>query len=145
MHCYSNISLLPPRPLQPFPRGAEFGFEAFEFGEGELVFAGHDFIWQRVERVAGEGGVGGGAEDDDDGRVFAGVRPVFAGVAEVEVHLAGVGVGEGAELEVEDDEAAQAAVEEDEVHAIAAPPMRRRRWRPTKAKSPPSSSRKASR
>ena len=47
-----------------------------------------------------------------------GVRPVFAGVVEVEVHLAGVGVGEGAELEVEDDEAAQAAVEEDEVHAI---------------------------
>ena len=47
-----------------------------------------------------------------------GVRPVFAGVVEVEVHLAGVGVGEGAELEVEDDEAAQAAVEKDEVHAI---------------------------
>jgi hypothetical protein len=32
--------------------------------------------------------------------------------------LAGVGVVEGAELEVDDDEAAQAAVEEDEVHAI---------------------------
>ena len=61
-----------PRPLQSLPRGAEFGFEAFEFGEGELVFAGHDFVGQGVERVAGEGVVGGGAEDDADGRVFAG-------------------------------------------------------------------------
>ncbi len=34
------------------------------------------------------------------------------------MHLAGVGVREGAELEVYDDEAAQAAVEKDEVHAI---------------------------
>ena len=98
------VSHIPPRPLQPPPRGAEFGFEAFDVGEGELVFAGHDFVRQRVERVAGEGGVGAGAEDEADGRVFVGVRPVFAGVVEVEVHLAGVGVGEGAELEVEDDE-----------------------------------------
>ena len=65
-------SPFPSRSLPPPPRGAEFGFEAFEFGEGELVFAGHYFVRQRVERVAGEGGVGGGAEDDADGRVFAG-------------------------------------------------------------------------
>ena len=56
--------------------------------------------------------------DEADGRAFIGVLPVLAGVVEVEVHLAGVGVGEGAELEINDDEAAQAAVEEEEVHAI---------------------------
>jgi len=83
-----------------------------------LVFPCHDFVRECVEGVAGEGGVGGGAEDDADGRIFAFLRPVLAGVAEVEVHLAGIGVVEGAEIEVNDDEAAQVAVEEDEVHAI---------------------------
>lgn len=66
----------------------------------------------------GEGGVGGGAEDDADRRVFAFVGPVLASVVAVEEHLAGVGVGVGAELEVDDDEAAQAAVKEDEIDAI---------------------------
>ena len=56
--------------------------------------------------------------DDADGRGFAIVGPVLAGVAEVEVHLADVSVGVGAEFQIDDDEAAQAAVEEDEVHAI---------------------------
>ena len=46
------------------------------------------------------------------------VGPVFAGVVEVEVHLAGVGVGELAELQVDDDQAAELAVEEEEVDAI---------------------------
>lgn len=65
-----------------------------------------------------ERGIGGRTEDDADGRVFAFVGPVFAGVAEVEVHLPGVRVIQRAELEVDDDETAQAAMEEDEIHAI---------------------------
>jgi len=81
----SSRRRFPPRPLQSLPRRGEFGFELFHGGEGELVFAGHDFVRERVEGVAGEGGVGGGAEDDADGRVFAFVGPVLAGVAEVEV------------------------------------------------------------
>ena len=42
--------------LQPLPRRGEFGFELFHGGEGELIFAGHDFVRERVEGVAGEGG-----------------------------------------------------------------------------------------
>ena len=69
-----------------------------------------------------------GAEDEADRRVLVGVRPVLAGVVEVEVHLPGVGVRELAELEVDDDEAAQPAVEEEQVDAIplvadAEPPL----------------------
>ena len=44
--------------------------------------------------------------------------PVLAGVVEVEVHLAGVGVRELAELEVDDDQAAQAPVEEEQVDPV---------------------------
>ena len=47
-----------PRPLQPFPRGGEFGSELFHGGEGELVFAGYDFVRECAEGVVGEGGVG---------------------------------------------------------------------------------------
>lgn len=49
-------------------------------------------------------------------------------VVQVQVHLAGVGVGELAELQVDDDETAQLAVEEDEVDPVplvahAEPPL----------------------
>ena len=53
---------------------------------------------------------------------------MFPGVIAVKVHLAGVSVRESSELQVEDHQAAQAAVEEKEVHAIplvvdAQPPL----------------------
>ena len=41
------------------PRGGKFLFETFHIGEREPVFAGHDLVRQRVERVAGQRGVGG--------------------------------------------------------------------------------------
>ena len=43
---------------------------------------------------------------------------MLTGVIAVQVHLPGVGVGQLTELEVDDHEAAQPAVEEDEVHAV---------------------------
>lgn len=58
------------------------------------------------------------AEDESDRRVFASARPVFAGVVQVKVHLAGVGVSERLDFEVNHQQAAQPAVEEEEVHAI---------------------------
>ena len=67
----------------------------------------------------GEGSVGGGAEDDADGRVFALVSPVLAGVVAAEEHLAGVGVGVGAELEVDDDEAGAKMVASSGVRCLA--------------------------
>ncbi len=104
---------LPVGSLQPLPRRREFGLQLLRRRQGELVFAGHDFVRQRVEGVVGEGGVGGGAEDDADGRVFAFVGPVLSGVVAVEQHLAGIGVGVGSELEIDDHEAAQSPVEEE--------------------------------
>jgi hypothetical protein len=50
-------------------------------------------------------------QDDADRWILALVGPVLAGVVDVQVHLAGVGVGELAELEVDDDQAAELAVE----------------------------------
>jgi hypothetical protein len=44
----------------------------------------------------------GGAQDQADRRVLAVDGPVLARVVEVEMHLAGVGVGERAELEIDD-------------------------------------------
>ena len=56
--CASRLAewrLLFRRPLQPLLRRGEFGFELFHGGEGELVFAGHDFVRERVEGEAAEG------------------------------------------------------------------------------------------
>ena len=46
---------------------------------------------------------------------------MFASIVEIEVHLAGVGVGELADLQIDDDEAAQFAVKEKEIDAIPFP------------------------
>jgi hypothetical protein len=42
---------------------------------------------------------------------------VFAGVVEIEVHLPGIGIAELAHLEVNDDQASQAAVKQEEIDA----------------------------
>jgi len=49
---------------------------------------------------------------------FRRLHPVLAGVVQVQVHLARIGVGEAAELEIEYDEAPQSAVKEEQVDAI---------------------------
>lgn len=96
----------------------QFCGEEFFVGEEHLVFAGEDFAAEVFEGVSGDGFVFFGAEDETDGRVFTFVGPVFAGVVEVEVHLSGIGVGKLAEFQVDDDEAAQAPVEEEQVYPI---------------------------
>ena len=58
------------------------------------------------------------AQDQADRLVLARHGHLFAGVVEVQVHLPRVGVAELAELQVEDDQAAEPAVEQDEVHAV---------------------------
>ena len=52
----------------------------------------------------------------------------LARIVQVEVHLSGVGVGEGPDLQVDDHEASQAAVKEQQVHPVpltahAQPPL----------------------
>ena len=43
---------------------------------------------------------------------------MFASVVEIEVHLAGVGVGELAALEIDDDKATEFAMKEEQIDAI---------------------------
>ena len=61
-----------------------------------------------------------GAEDDAEGRVLSGLLLVFGEPAEVELHLAFVFGFEVAELEVDGDEAFQAAVVEEVVEVEVA-------------------------
>lgn len=49
------------------------------------------------------------------GWVFVGQRPVLTGVVAVHVHLPDIGVAEFAQLQIDDDQAAQAAVEEQQI------------------------------
>lgn len=59
-----------------------------------------------------------GAQDQPHGRVFVGQCPVFLGVVAVHVHLAHIGMGEAAELQVDDAQAAQAAVKQQQVNVV---------------------------
>lgn len=68
--------------------------------------------------VVGRGVIVLGAEDQADGRGLAGAHPMLGGVAEVKKHLAGVGVRELADLEVDDHQATQGAMEEEQIDAI---------------------------
>ena len=69
-------------------------------------------LFGAFEGVLRHGAVLLGAEDEPHGRILASERPVLTGVVQVEVHLAGVGVRELAQLQVDDDQALEAAVKE---------------------------------
>ncbi len=94
-----------------------FAGEGFFVREFEAVFGGEDFVGEIVEGVFGDGGVFVGAENEADGWIFAGFHPMFAGVVEVKVHLAGIGVGEGTDFEIDDDQAIELAMKEEEIDA----------------------------
>lgn len=57
------------------------------------------------------------AQDQTDGRVLAWQSPVLSGVVQVHMHLAGIGMREAADLHVDDHQAAQAPVEQQQVNA----------------------------
>ncbi len=110
-------SLVRPR-FQPPPLGFKFGGQRFLVGESRSVLGGENLVGQVLQGVMDDGFVLLSAEDDADRRVFALVVPVFPGVVQIKVHLPGVGVGELAELQVDDDQAAEFAVEEQEVDPV---------------------------
>jgi hypothetical protein len=60
------------------------------------------------------------------------------------MHLAHVRMGQAAQLQVDDDQAAQLAMEEQQIDPIPGLVDAQRRCRPTKVKPSPSSSRKSS-
>ena len=88
-----------PRPFQFFRN------DSFVWQDG-LVLGGENLVGQVVEGIMRLSSALLGAKDQADGRVFAGFGPVFAGVVEVEMHLAGVGVAELANLQVGQEQAA---------------------------------------
>ena len=77
-----------------------------------------NFVGEIVERIFDDGMVFFGAENHADRRIFARNGPVFCGIVQVEVHLTSVCMGEFADLQVNDDEAAQSAVEKQQIDAI---------------------------
>jgi cation transporter-like permease len=82
------------------------------------VLRGHDLVGEILERVVGHGRILFRTQDESDRWVFAGHGPVLARVVQVQVHLSRVGVRELAELEIDDDQAAQAPVIEEQIHPI---------------------------
>ena len=86
-------------------------------GQSESVLGRHDLVGQSSS-ASGRPARPSGEQDQSHGWVLAFVRPVLLGIVQVKVHLPRVGVGELADLQVDDDQAAQAAVEEEQVDPI---------------------------
>ena len=110
------------------PRLLDFVCDEFFVGKNGSIFRGENFIGQSVQCVTRDGFVSLTAKDQADWRIFTGMRPMFARVVEVHVHLAGVGVRELAALEIDDDETTELAVKEQQIDAIpfvadAQPPL----------------------
>ena len=59
----------------------------------------------------------GGAQYQAHRWIFAGFHPMFAGIIQVEVHLAGVGIAELADFEIDHHQTFQAAMEKQQVDA----------------------------
>ena len=109
---------LPPSLLQPAPRFRQLRSEPLLVRQHCSVLRGEDLVGKVVESVTGEGFVLLGAENQAYGRVLALTGLVVGGVVQVDMLLPGVGVGEAAELEIDQHYATQAAVVEDLIHPV---------------------------
>ena len=96
----------------------DFGGDELFIGQNGPVFRSENFVRQPVQRVMGNGFVFLRAENETDRRIFVGACPMFARVVQIHVHLAGVGVGEPAALEIDDDEAPELAMKEQQIDPI---------------------------
>ncbi len=88
----------------------------------------HDLAGQSFQSIPRQSMAFVNAQDQAHRRVLVVKRPVLLRIVAVQVHLAYIGMGQGAELQVDDDEAAQAPVEEQQIDAIpslvdAQPPL----------------------
>ena len=84
------------------------------------------YTWK--ERIAGDGFVFLRTQNQPDRRILAVLHPVLSSVVQIQVHLTGVGVGELAELQVDDHQTTQAPVEKQQINAVplvtdAEPPL----------------------
>ena len=74
--------------------------------------------WQALERVVRNGAILLGAKNQANRRILRGICPVLPRVVQIEVHLPCVSVRELPELQINDDQAPQAAMVEQEVDTI---------------------------
>jgi hypothetical protein len=142
LHHHRAQSAAPPAPAASFPalRPAAFHPAAPSGTQPPAP------CWTNLQRVVRfVAGPLPGAQDQPNRRVFAGLHPVLTGIVQVHVHLPGIGVAELANLEVDDQQALQAAVKEQAGRrgtscrpaAAAAGGPRRRSRRPAPAGSRP--------
>src|SRR3546814_20911468 len=75
-------------------------------------------VRQAFQRIARQGVPLVRTQDQAHGRIFLGKRPMLFRVVAIQVHLAYVGMGQRAELQVDDDQKAQLAMEEQQIDAI---------------------------
>jgi hypothetical protein len=93
------------------------GYELF-IGQDRAVFSRENFVRQSIKRVTRDRFIFLAAKNETNRRIFAFVRPMFARVVEIHVHLASIGMSEPAALEIDDDEAPQLAMKEQQIDAI---------------------------
>jgi hypothetical protein len=87
-------------------------------GQSELGLAGQYLVMQISERVVSDGFVLLRAKDQSQGWVLIGQRPVLAGVVQIEIHPSGIGMREFSDLQIDNDQTAQASMKEQQVDAI---------------------------
>lgn len=68
---------------------------------------------------------------------------MLTSIVQIEMHLAGIGIAELSDLQIDDEERAKPPMEENEIDPNHVSSIRRRRYRPKYAKSSPSSKRKS--
>ena len=91
------------------------GFGARNLAQMRSFYGGQHLVGKIVERVVSFRGSLLGTQNQPDRRVLSRLHPMLAGVVQIEVHLPCVRVTELTNLEVDDEQAAQATVKEDEV------------------------------
>jgi hypothetical protein len=87
-------------------------------GQRELVLAGQNLVVQISQRVVSDRFVLLLAKDQSQRRVLIGQGPVLAGIVQIKIHLAGIDVGEFADLQIDNDQAAQPSMKEQQIDAI---------------------------
>ena len=85
-------------------------------GKDSLILRGQHLAGQIVECIVGFCRSFFGAQNESDRWVLAGFHPMLTGVVQIEMHLPSVRIAESTDLEIDEDEGPQAAVEEDEVN-----------------------------
>ena len=104
------------RPRQKsVPGFQDLSSERFGIGQVGQIACCEDLGRHVAHRVVHDGVVFFAAKDDPDRIVFARLHQMFFDIGQIQTHLAGVGVGERANLEIDHDKALEPAVEQQRI------------------------------